>query len=216
MVTKYDLELNMISPSLNMLPWISSNYEKTGLLFIGESDSSDGVEFHKYWKREWIEKERIINIGKGSRFLNNIDKTILGDKISEITQKQLWNNIAFTNVVQRPMNWLENKNDKPSDQDFLDGWNTVLQVLLILKPKMVIKWGIAGHGTLGGKIHEEIYKGWSLERLEPNYRFLNLKHESGFTTQILFMQHPSWPYFSSNKHHVRVKNYFPEISSLFG
>jgi hypothetical protein len=214
METNYDLELNKVNPPLHMLPWIGPDYENTGILFIAESDYSDGVKFDINWKRKWIVDERIITIKRDTKLLNNIDKTILGDRINETTQKKLWKAVAFTNVVQRPMDKKGKKVSKPIDRDFQDGWNTMLQVIVILKPKMIIKWGIAGHGTLVGKIHQKIYKGWSQEQLEPNGRFLKLKHESGFTTQILFMHHPSYRFFKTDRNKDRIVKYLPQLSKI--
>ena len=207
METNYDKELNKVDPPLFMLPYIGPNYASKSLLFIGESDYNDGTTFNADWKRNWILEERINQIKTDSRLLNNIDKTILADNKNETTQKELWSSVAFTNLVQRPMDWLENKKDTPSEQDLVDGWNTMLKVILILKPKTIIKWGILGHGTLCGQIHKEIYQGWSLERLEDNFRFLKLNHISGFSTQILFMQHPSFPYYSPTQSKERIDKY---------
>jgi len=105
----YDKELDKISPSIFMRPWFGENYNNKQILFIGESDYSDGVKFHINWKREWIYSERIINIKNDSKLINNIDLTILGNKLNPNNQRILWNSIAYTNLVQRPMSWEKDK-----------------------------------------------------------------------------------------------------------
>ena len=213
METTFDLELNEISPSLFMLPWIGPNYKNTQLLFLGESEYDDGTLFHKNWKREWIQNERILDTKKDSRLINKIDETILRKNIDSDNQRKLWNAIAYTNLVQRPMDWNESKEDKPNDDDLLLGWETILKALLVLKPKYIIKWGILGDGTLRGNVFKQKYLGWEYEDIDGD-RFLSLKHSSGFETKILFVHHPSWRFFNASDTSERIFNSLPELDKI--
>jgi hypothetical protein len=213
MITTFDSELDRVSPPLFMLPWIGENYNNTQILFIGESEYDEGTIFHRNWKREWIHLMRILEIKTGSKLLSNIDKTILGDSINKDSQRNLWNSIAYTNLVQRPMNWQENKDDEPSDEDLFLGWQTILETILILKPKIIIKWGIAGHGVIQGNIRNGKYSGWKIDNI-TNDRFIQLKHQSGFETRILFIHHPSWIFFSASKTRENVIINLPELSEV--
>lgn len=213
METEYDSTLTSITPCLFMLPWIGEKYRSTGILFIGESDYYDGAQFDNNWKREWILKERIQSTGKGSKLLNNIDRTFL-DHLNFENQSNLWNSIAYTNLVQRPMNWMENKNDKPNYDDFFAGWKTTLQAVFILKPKFIIKWGFSGDGVLRDNICNEKYVDWKCENINDNNRFLLLKHTSNYEVKILFIRHPSMYYsWSTWKEYIHTN--LPELKSCF-
>jgi len=208
MEMSYDPELNKVSPLL-MLPWIGENYNKTRVLFVGESDYDEGTGFHPNWKREWIQNMRITATKTDSKLLNNIDKTLLGIGINPERQRNLWNSVAYTNLTQRAMNWQVNHDDKPTNSDLLTGWQTILHILLIVKPQFIIKWGIKGDGILRGNK----YSGWQIENI-TNDRFLLLKHDSGFTTRILFTHHPSRSY-KPEKWSETISNNLPKINSLF-
>lgn len=214
MDTKYDSLLETITPPLFMLPWIGEHYDKTHVLFICESDYDDGVKFHKHWKREWIMKERVHGILKDAKLLNNIDKTILGDAISSETQRNLWNSVAYTNLVQRPMDGNKDQKEKPSDDDLFNGWQTILQVILELKPKIIIKWGMLGDGILRGNIFNGKYIGWKYDNIQ-NDRFLLLQHQSGFNTRVLFINHPSKIGYSTEESNKTIFFSYPELKSLY-
>lgn len=209
----YDLSLETITPPLFMLPWIGQNFSKTKVLFLGESEYDDGTEFHKKWKREWITSQRITDIKTDSRLLNKIDQTILSNNFSAESQKILWSSVAYTNLVQRAMNWQENKIDKPTDEDLIEGWETILKVLLVMKPTMIVKWGILGDGVLRGFIHNKTFKDWKFETINNN-RFLLLKHNSGYSARILFVHHPSWRFFNANKVSETINTKLPELNLL--
>ena len=211
MITYYDSELNNITPSLLMLPWIGENYETKKVLFIGESDYGDITDFHRHWKREWIQKERINATMTDAKLLNNIDNTILINKSPE-SQRNLWNAIAYTNLVQRPMKDLGDHKEKPKYNDILEGWEAMLEVLLILKPITIIKWGILGDGILRGRISQGKYTDWKYENIDNNQRFLMLKHKSGFETRLIFTHHPSSYYSPAKWKEIIYKN-LPELKS---
>lgn len=212
METKYDSLLTTIEPKLEMLPWIGEKYRNTGILFIGESDYDQNTGFHLNWKREWILKERIEGNGSGSKLLNNIDRTIL-DNLNFETQSNLWNSIAYTNLVQRPMNWIENNDDKPKYEDLVSGWQSALQTILILKPKFIIKWGFKGDSLLRENIQNGKCLEWNFTSISNNNRFLILKHSSDYQTKILFVRHPS-SYYSWTKWKEYVNSNLPELKSL--
>lgn len=215
MNTKFDNLLISVFPPFFMFPWIGKDYDKTRVYFVGDSDYSDGVIFHKDWKKDWILESRINNLSTDSRLLNNIDSTMLGDERDCNKRRSLWNSIAFTNLVQRPMEVYEDETkEDPSEEDLDLGWQTILQSLLILKPNVLIKWGIRGDGLLRRNMFNNKYPGWTFENIKDN-RTLLLKHESGLTVKMLFTHHPSFKGFSSKRWREAIYETFPELKLLF-
>lgn len=214
MITKFDKEIQAIEPKLTMFPWIGDKYDSTRVLFIGESDYNDGVEFHQGWKRDWISIQRIEGTKGDSKLLNNIDRTILGNKMNAVSQKNLWESVAYTNLVQRIMNKHNGKFEAPNKQDLFEGWQTMLHLCLILKPQVVVKWGIAGDGVLRGNVHKKVITGWNIEMLNNNSRFLFLEHETGYKVKILIVDHPSKRGFNSTKLGEYIQSNLPELVAL--
>lgn len=191
MDTRFDKELLEIRPPFFMLPWIGDDYLTTNVFFIGESDYDDGTSFHINWKREWIMKERILNIGS-VRVLDGIERSILNNITNE-NRTKIWNSIAYTNLIQRPMNYNIVPKEKPNYTDFLLGWDTILQMILTLRPILIIKWGFKGDDIFRNLIQQKLYDVWKFSLIQNDNRVLHLYHESGYETKIIFVKHPSYP-----------------------
>jgi hypothetical protein len=209
MNTKFDKEFQTIYPPLFMLPWIGEHYETKRVFFIGESDYDDGARFHSDWKRNWICQNRIDSIGN-VKILNNIDRDILTNVTKE-KQIALWDSITYLNLVQRPMDYNNGKREIPNYEDFFNGWKSILETCLILKPKVILKWGIAGDGVLRKNLVNKEYKNWQVETINNNIRFLKLNHDNGFSTKILIVKHPS--YNSAKRKEIILAN-LPEVAHL--
>jgi hypothetical protein len=152
-----------------------------------------------------------MGMGRDSRLLENIDKTILDDLSAE-NRKNLWNSVAYTNLVQRPMDKEQSTTTRPNFEDIIKGWEVTLQTILILKPKFVIKWGFLGDNNLRESTINKHFNEWEYEEINGN-RFLLLKHSSQFTTKIFFIQHPSSRY-SWSKWKEKINLNLPELKEI--
>ncbi len=142
--TGFDEELRKINTN-KWLPWVGINYPKikpdSRLLILGEShyyNKPEGKEFYdtnEDTTRICIEDEWSKNT------YNPIQKTIFSDNNTH--EEVFWNNIVFTNLVQRAMKYYDG-NERPNKNDYLEGWYNLVQVLKILDPSAVLIVGLKG------------------------------------------------------------------------
>jgi len=195
-LTAYDEQLSNIT-NLKWLPWIGHQYEKTRLLIIGDSFYDDG----KGWPENDLSAPRSLIENQGlnpdfpnkGRFLKKVANTILDlDQKSTPTEiENFWTSVAYFNLIQRG---LTSRKERPINEDFDLGWETVLRVAEILQPKICIKLGIAGIGRLGYIIANE-NSGWHAGHGDFQYKpyklyAINL-YKSSYHSKILCIHHPT-------------------------
>ncbi len=131
---------------LTWLPWIGKEYFSCSdpIMVIGEShyvhdnytpdkiDSEPGytrevlneyVENGREGGNQWTMYESIEKILRDICFENNRCRT------------EIWNSIAYMNIIQHAQC---EKSGKKKWEDFLSGWKVVLQVVNVLKPRIVV------------------------------------------------------------------------------
>lgn len=149
MTNSFDLAFNSIlSNGLCWYPWVGKNYQLNHekILVVGESHYAnnnetdpieqmcnvdhvaDDINFTRYI----IYESRILR-DYAPKTLDNINRVLVGSNNFE--GKLLWNNIAFYNFIQRPMKTVD---ERPSWEDFLNGWRTFADVVKILQPTACI------------------------------------------------------------------------------
>jgi hypothetical protein len=117
--------MKKLNESLTWHPWVGSKYGKSdygSLLLCGESH----YESSEYDKNATInEIQRYLEPGATGRFW-----TMVGKHFNPEDSKSIWENVAFANLVQRPM---DDTKERPSEDDF----KTIapaFEALLELKP----------------------------------------------------------------------------------
>jgi hypothetical protein len=128
-----------------------------------------------------------------------------------MTTNDFWNKVVYCNLVQKAM--LDSKS-RPTLNDFENGANVFCKILLKLKPKACLMAGLSSLNYVyrfssenDFKVIENITFG-NVGRSKP--RYLKLEHESGYTVDLIFIQHPS-KYFSYNAWGNFLLNQFPNL-----
>ena len=123
---------------LTWYPWVGSDYGDNRLLLIGEShyarDESKKVLFSK--KHATVGTVADVVNGKIWNLFENTHYALTGTK--NVDKKALWENLAFYNFIQRPM---ETTKGRPKPNDFKDGWKIFFELLKVLKPSHCIFLG---------------------------------------------------------------------------
>lgn len=75
-----------------------------------------------------------------SNTFNNLAACLSGQKLSAEHAHLLWEKVALYNFIQRPM---DNPDERPNEQDFINGWKAFPTVVDILRPDVCIFAGFA-------------------------------------------------------------------------
>lgn len=179
--------------SLKWFPWIGNKYDKTKLLIIGESHYEDG-DFWQLGNKEttrMITQKRIDDVNGKWTLHRNVEKTILNRTDISLDQRQeLWNSVAYWNLVQRLLD-SRNQADRPNDNDFDLGWKLFFDIYEILQPKFCLVLGKAPYGRLGNYLTNSQNE-WKIKNsdLFPNEKIFKLDNGiKGMT--LIFINHPS-------------------------
>lgn len=206
---QFDEEIENIK-GLTWLPWIGKNYSTATnkLLIVGEShylkEETDEIfkissEERMKWKdftRRCI-FESAVNNQWHLRTFANIDRVLFGTNSPE-EMNNLWSNISYYNIVQRFMNYKE----RPTERDFLNGWETFIKLIQIIKPTVCIFIGVTASNTYSRVMHSLGVDSSNLEwknRIGNAYaRRATLYNINGENINLHFIQHTS-QYFSWSK-----------------
>ena len=138
---EFDDQLKRIS-GLTWLPWIGKNYSVGSALILGESHycygdhTLDDIENDCNETRSVIGDFAMLGRNAGNQYKTYEPmETILKNTIVHNDCENVWQQIAYMNLVQRCM---ENNQDRPHWNNFLDGWFVVLQVINILRPGICV------------------------------------------------------------------------------
>lgn len=190
--------------ALTWYPWMGSNYTENKLLIVGEShyaQDEDG-NFDQACYDDFVsDKNTTINIverllnGESWKMFQNTYKALLGT--DDINKEAFWSNIAFFNLIQRPMKTIE---DRPSKDDCLCGWDVFYEVLKVIKPTHCIILGTQHSKYLypvmnkkEGVIFEDgksTIEQWDKKIGRCWGKVAHLEYED-INTDITFIQHPS-------------------------
>lgn len=191
-LTDFDHDLINIA-NRKWLPWIGQDYSKTQILLIGESfyEDGDGWLENPFAIRNFVTNQGLNSDKDGFKkrlFFHNIEKTLLNKAKTDYQERtDLWTSVAFVNLVQKI---LESRKIRPSHKDYDEGWNVILDMIEIIKPKLCIRLGIHGIGRLGCKLANE--KKWQYQENDFYKKpyIINLKKDN-FDTKLIFTNHPS-------------------------
>lgn len=199
----YDELFDQIN-ELTWYPWIGSNYTENRLLIVGESHYAQGEDgnidlvcyndFLKDRNSTISIVERLMN-GSSWNFFQNTYHALLGTE--NINREAFWSNVAFYNLIQRPM---QTRKDRPSKADYSCGWDVFYEVLKVIKPSHCI---ILGSGS--AKYLYPVMKGkkdiifadnkctieqWHKQIGKYFGKIAHLEYEEVYT-DITFIKHPS-------------------------
>lgn len=192
MITNFDTDFDEIK-KLKWFPWIGKNYSKNGLLILGESHYEDGDEWqegNKLTSRIITEKRYDNTIGKWTLH-NNVEKSVLNSsEVSLNERRKFWDSVTYFNLVQRLLDSRE-RTDRPTDDDFDEGWEVFLNVIEVLEPRFVLVLGKASYGRLGYYLNN-CQKDWIKEEniSNTNEKIFNLK-KNDRKMKMVFINHPS-------------------------
>ena len=195
---------------LTWLPWVGKNFKKQKhkILIIAESHYSNEINPEKAKEdiAKWLDEKNLtrdvviecpINNEWRNITFSNLHRAILGT--TEFATFKLWQEIAFYNFVQRPMQYRSDFRERPTFIDFLSGWKTFLTVIDILKPSLCIFVGVAASNSFNqafddlGIFHSTMSWGGQLNNVYK--RSPVAISTGGSKTEILFIKHTS-TYFS--------------------
>lgn len=192
-LTHFDNQLVLI-PGLTWLPWVGEQYASTAILLIGESFYSDGTG---WLTRSDAVRQMVNNQGlhserhkySKSRLFRSIERTLLAKPTSSFAEREkVWTSVGYLNLVQRVMASIK---ERPTEQDFDNGWRVLLEVASVLRPQVCIRLGVAGIGRLErllatGKL------GWQYTASEFRKRPLVVHLEQGeYQLKLICVNHPS-------------------------
>ena len=159
---------------LTWLPWVGEQYptEHQRLLVLGESHYCYGnhspQELEHFPKetmevvKDYAEKGR--DAGNQYKTYETMDNVLRQVFYPQASRQEIWSKIAYMNIVQKCM---DNNQSRPHWEDFLNGWQEVLQVINIIRPNLCLCFSL-------DKMHNRV----NFNRLEE------FKHQMSFKFSI--------------------------------
>jgi hypothetical protein len=205
----YDKEfkqLKELKKKLNWLPWVGKNYiglqPENRILLVGESHylktkPCDDVYYVKASATRDIIDQYGINEHK-TKFHINTQELMAGRPLwKKEARTAFWNNVAFYNFIQSPM---EQLGYRPNNKHIADAGENFIDLLKILKPTVCIFLGLEAAEKLGGAFENSDYrfekpigKTKMVKRNCP--RIGKVINADGQMIKLLFVKHPG-SYFS--------------------
>ena len=140
--TEFDANLQRVA-GLTWLPWIGKKYALGKVLVLGEShycycdNTPDVIERRREETREviatYVQSGR--DAGNQYKTYEPMEEVLRTSIIKGKPQNELWSQVAFMNLIQKCM---DSNTERPDWQLFLKGWQVVLQVVNVLRPKVCI------------------------------------------------------------------------------
>jgi len=137
--------------SITWLPWIGTKYKSADnkILIVAEShyalgNTQEEVEYNiksslndEFFTRECI-WESVIDGDWQNKMTENLHRALV--KTNDFNKNSLWDNIAFYNFVQRPMDYT--KKERPQWIDYFNGWKSFIDLVDILNPDECLFVGV--------------------------------------------------------------------------
>lgn len=106
--------------------------------------------------------------------------------------------------------------ERPSNQDFIGGWNKFFKLVSSLKPNYCLFCGVAAASFNGAFIEAAKNNTYKAENISHGTKVGNvalrastIEDENGFQTKLLFIRHPS-SYFNWNEWNIILKEQIPD------
>lgn len=185
---------------LKWLPWVGSQYQASDYktIVLGESIYLYGGEASR---QRILDKHslrhRHINHGIlakfKSRYLRNFERAVFKKARPNLTERtNLWTGVIYHNLVPR---LLESLKERPTDNDYTQGWSDFLQITKIVKAERCIAYGLESRKikALRDLLSDQHIES-QLRRLTDvgSNRPLLLTFQLGASLmEVLFIRHPS-------------------------
>ena len=134
----FDDSFNKIIPEIKWLPWVGNDYPNSSkkLLIIGESQYNYGANSENDGVIYFIDDNGIKkDSGSEQILIRNITKAVIGKQVTTEEKQNFWKSISYHVMVQRI---LETIKERPTGNDYVNGWNIFFQVIKTLKPNFCI------------------------------------------------------------------------------
>jgi len=144
---------------LTWYPWVGKNYQKQKhrILVVAESHYTDEVSpqkaqenVKKYFNDVQLTRDVVagcpINGDWSNVTFSNMHRALLGT--TDFEGYRFWQEIAFYNFIQRPMQIRGDLRERPTPEDFFAGWKTFISVAELLQPSCCIFIGLAASNYL--------------------------------------------------------------------
>lgn len=197
--------------SLNILKWlpfIGDNYltvpTLNKLLIVGEShyyydntqESINKVNTFDF-TRHVISNHAIKRIVQKTKIFPNLHKALFAK--DKINTKKFWSLISYYNFVQRPM---KSKKERPTYDDFYNGWITFFEIIKIIKPKTCLFLGVGTFHSLkkaANDVNLKIRDSIKEDKISGTYpRKTILIDQWNYEIELIFIRHTS-QYFNWTK-----------------
>jgi hypothetical protein len=128
--------------NLTWMPYIGDDYEKAPtnkkILIIGESHYGQGADImNPNFTNEIIRDMAINRNYDGIKIFLNLHLALFGN--DNFNTQKFYTNVSFYNFVQRPMSL---SIERPSPQDYVDGWGSFFNLIEVLKPSCCLFIGV--------------------------------------------------------------------------
>lgn len=222
----YDLALSSGCQKLTWLPWVGSQFAGHQIFVAGESHyiNKETYFFGQPAIEDWLDDPWATrethaeypilgpddagwknNAGRGGNsFHDNLLKILVGDSLVRtrddiVRRMKFWNSLAFANLVQRPLVKVSGvSEEKPQVPDRRDGWEAMIHVIEILKPRLCIFAGVFAAGAFAEpktirllnaqNVKFDLESGPAIDGCYLRFGTLDIR---GFKVPMVFIQHPS-------------------------
>ena len=204
------------NPGLTWLPWVGSNFDElpqdSRLLIVGEShytvknemparlDELAKLMENPGYTREIVGGALLKLENWTTPTLTNLHLVLHANK--PVDRKVFWSNACYYNLVQRPMDY--SRRERPSSNDFVEGWKVFAEVAKALRPSHCLFIGIGASGVFG---HAAKQMGMSFEparwaeKVSSTFVRKAALGADGDRIDLTFIQHAGAPRFSWRKWH---------------
>jgi hypothetical protein len=206
-------------------PWIGKNFNQKNnrLLLIGESHYTtfqDGTFDEQCYLDFLSDRGSTINViedllkGKTHKFYENTYRLFFGEQKFE--KLKFWENVAFYNLVQKPM---KTGKERPTMQDFKDSMTLLLILLHNFQtlPTHILFLGSSSQKHFKGSIanHDSCkildHSTEKIGRFNASYFKISFKNHP---IDIFFIKHPS-SYFSWKNWRSYLKGKINKLDALY-
>ena len=215
--THYDAEFGKVH-GLTWLPWVGQRFSERlphhRLLVVGESHYFRGnTPEERQIDREGYKDSRSTRImvaerGWGAKTWNTLPRLLF--KTTDVDLSKFWADAAYYNFIQRPMDYnQEGQPERPSPDNFAEGWKVFAEVVRILQPSQCLFIGVAAANSFNlGSISysQQVGRTWArVAKLEL----------AGNTIELIFVQHLG-KYFSWSQWHDYLQFQHANFMSWLG
>jgi len=212
---------------LTWLPWVGQHFAGRSpdkrLLVVGESHYYNGAtpQERQANREKWlvypnytreVVSESLVNNEWSTRTLDTIPKVLL--KTGNVDRARLWGACSYYNFVQRMMDYMrEGGPERPSWDDYLNGWNVFCQVISIIQPSHCFFIGVTAANSFNQWITSQNTFAGSIattQKISGTWARAATVEVDGNKTSLIFVKHLGLP-LSWSKWHDYLQVQHPDL-----